>query len=208
MTPFGMAPIMRFMANKSRSNDKAKLRACALAQRDALDLDQIEIGAQAILERVLGLAEYQRATVIHTYVSSKENEVDTRELIHISLEQGKQVVVPVVERGVETMGHAVLVGMDELVNGPMGLVQPNPRMATWLDDAGAIDMVVVPGVAFDRRGHRIGFGGGFYDRFLATVSCAKVGLCYDALVLGAIPDEVHDVAMDIVVAESAVYKGE
>lgn len=196
------------MANKSRSNDKAKLRACALAQRDALDLDQIEIGAQAILERVLGLAEYQRATVIHTYVSSKENEVDTRELIHISLEQGKQVVVPVVERGVETMGHAVLVGMDELVNGPMGLVQPNPRMATWLDDAGAIDMVVVPGVAFDRRGHRIGFGGGFYDRFLATVSCAKVGLCYDALVLGAIPDEVHDVAMDIVVAESAVYKGE
>ena len=199
---------MRFMANKSRSNDKAKLRACALAQRDALDLDQIEIGAQAILERVLGLAEYQRATVIHTYVSSKENEVDTRELIHISLEQGKQVVVPVVERGVETMGHAVLVGMDELVNGPMGLVQPNPRMATWLDDAGAIDMVVVPGVAFDRRGHRIGFGGGFYDRFLATVSCAKVGLCYDALVLGAIPDEVHDVAMDIVVAESAVYKGE
>ena len=199
---------MRFMANKSRSDDKAKLRACALAQRDALDLDQIEIGAQAILERVLGLAEYQRATVIHTYVSSKENEVDTRELIHISLEQGKQVVVPVVERGVETMGHAVLVGMDELVNGPMGLVQPNPRMATWLDDAGAIDMVVVPGVAFDRRGHRIGFGGGFYDRFLATVSCAKVGLCYDALVLGAIPDEVHDVAMDIVVAESAVYKGE
>ena len=199
---------MRFMANKSRSDDKAKLRARALAQRDALDLDQIEIGAQAILERVLGLAEYQRATVIHTYVSSKENEVDTRELIHISLEQGKQVVVPVVERGVETMGHAVLVGMDELVNGPMGLVQPNPRMATWLDDAGAIDMVVVPGVAFDRRGHRIGFGGGFYDRFLATVSCAKVGLCYDALVLGAIPDEVHDVAMDIVVAESAVYKGE
>ena len=54
----------------------------------------------------------------------------------------------------------------------------------------------------------IGFGGGFYDRFLATVSCAKVGLCYDALVLDAIPDEAHDVAMDIVVAESAVYKGE
>ena len=199
---------MRFMANKSRSDDKAKLRARALAQRDALDLDQIEIGAQAILERVLGLAEYRRASVIHTYVSSKENEIDTRELIHISLEQGKQVVVPVVEWGVETMGHAVLAGMDELVNGPMGLVQPNPRMATWLDDAGAIDMVVVPGIAFDRRGHRIGFGGGFYDRFLATASCAKVGLCYDALVLDAIPDEVHDVAMDIVVAESAVYKGE
>ena len=199
---------MRLMANQSRSDDKAKLRTRALAQRDALDLDQIEIGAQAILERVLGLAEFQRAAVIHTYVSSKENEVDTRELIHISLEQNKQVVVPVVEQGVETMRHAVLGGMNELVNGPMGLVQPDPRMAAWLDDAGAIDLVVVPGIAFDRRGHRIGFGGGFYDRFLATVSCAKVGLCYDELVLDAIPDETHDVAMDIVVAESAVYKGE
>ena len=199
---------MRLMANQSRSDDKAKLRTRALAQRDALDLDQIEIGAQAILERVLGLAEFQRAAVIHTYVSSKENEVDTRELIHISLEQNKRVVVPVVEQGVETMRHAVLAGMNELVNGPMGLVQPDPRTAAWLDDAGTIDLVVVPGIAFDRRGHRIGFGGGFYDRFLATVSCAKVGLCYDALVLDAIPDETHDVAMDIVVAESAVYKGE
>ncbi len=199
---------MRIMANKSTGDDKTKLRARALAQRDALDLDQIEIGAQALLEHVLGLAEYQRAAVIHTYVSSKANEVDTRELIHISLEQDKRVVVPVVEQGVETMGHAVLAGMNELVNGPMGLVQPDPRMAAWLDDAGAIDLVVVPGIAFDRRGHRIGFGGGFYDRFLATVSCAKVGLCYDALLLDAIPDEAHDVAMDIVVAESAIYKGE
>ena len=199
---------MRLMANQSRSDDKAKLRTRALAQRDALELDQIEIGAQAILERVLGLAEFQRAAVINTYVSSKENEVDTRELIHISLEQNKQVVVPVVEQDVETMRHAVLAGMNELVNGPMGLVQPDPRMAAWLDDAGAIDLVVVPGIAFDRRGHRIGFGGGFYDRFLATVSCAKVGLCYDALVLDALPDETHDVAMDVVVAESAVYKGE
>ena len=61
-----MAPIMRLMTNQSRSDDKAKLRTRALAQRDALDLDQIEIGAQAILERVLGLAEFQRSTVIHT----------------------------------------------------------------------------------------------------------------------------------------------
>ena len=196
------------MEKNSESDNKSQLRSRALAQRDALDIDRIEIGAQAILERVLGLAEYQQAAVIHTYVSSKENEVDTRELIHISLEQDKRVVVPVVEQGEETMRHAVLGEMEELVNGPMGLVQPDPRMAVWLDDVDAIELVVVPGIAFDRRGHRIGFGSGFYDRFLATVSCAKVGLCYDALVLDEIPDEAHDVAMDIVVAESAVYRGE
>ena len=70
-----------------------------------------------------------------------------------------------------------------------------------------IDLVVVPGIAFDRRGHRIGFGGGFYDRFLANVQVVKVGLCYDDLILQEIPNEPHDVPMDIVVAQTATYQG-
>ena len=195
------------MANESKSKRKEKLRARVLAEREGLDLDRVEIGGQAILERVLGLEEYRGAEVIHTYVSSKENEVDTRELIHISLEQGKRVVVPVVEQGKQTMGHAVIESLDELVDGPLGLVQADPAKATWLEEGAVIGLVVVPGIAFDRRGHRIGMGGGYYDRFLATVEGVKVGLCYDALILGEIPNESHDVPMDIVVAETAIYIG-
>ena len=144
------------MANQSIGKKKGKLRARVLAEREGLDLDRVEIGGQAILERVLGLEEYRRAEVIHTYVSSKENEVDTRELIHISLEQDKRVVVPVVELGKQTMGHAVIESLDELVDGPLGLVQADPASANWLEDEAVIDLVVVPGIAFDRRGHRIG----------------------------------------------------
>ena len=81
-------------------------------------------------------------------------------------------------------------------------MQPDPAAAIWLPSEARIDLVVVPGLAFDRRGHRIGWGGGYYDRFLAHVQTIKIGLCYDELVLDCIPSEPHDVPMDRVVARN------
>ena len=105
------------------------------------------------------------------------------------------------------MAHALIESLNELVAGPWGLVQPDPAKANWLEEQAVIDLVVVPGIAFDRRGHRIGFGGGYYDRFLADLQAVKLGLCYDDLVLQEIPNESHDVPMDIVVAQTATYQG-
>ena len=81
---------------------------------------------QAILEKVLGLEAYRRAKLVHTYVSSKENEVDTRALICACLNQGKRVAVPVVMSGTKTLAHALIDGLDQLVVGPWGLAQPDP----------------------------------------------------------------------------------
>ena len=199
--------IMRFMTNDLIRTQKERLRKQVLAVREGLGLDRVEIDGQAIMERVLGLEQYRRAELIHTYISSKENEVDTRELIHISLEQGKRVAVPVVEQGKKTMAHAEIESLDELVDGPLGLAQPDPTRVDWLAAGAVIDLVLVPGIAFDPCGHRIGFGGGFYDRFLTEVQSVKVGLCYDALIMDDIPNEDHDVPMDIVVTETATYQG-
>ena len=187
---------------------KERLRKRVLAVRMGLDCNQVEVSGQAILERVLGLEAYRRAKLVHTYVSSKENEVDTRALIGACLAQGKRVAVPVVMPGTKTLAHALIDGLDQLVVGPWGLAQPDPATATWLPAEARIDLVVVPGLAFDRRGHRIGWGGGYYDRFLAQVQAVKIGLCYDALVLDCIPGEPHDVPVDLVVAETAIYQGE
>ena len=187
---------------------KERLRKRVLAVRMGLDRGQVEVSGQAILERVLGLEAYRRAKLVHTYVSSKENEVDTRALICTCLKQGKCVAVPVVMPGTQTLAHALINGLDQLVVGPWGLAQPDPAAATWLPAEARIDLVVVPGLAFDRRGHRIGWGGGYYDRFLAQVQTVKIGLCYDALVLDCIPGEPHDVPVDLVVAETAIYQGE
>lgn len=187
---------------------KERLRKRVLAVHMGLDRSQVEVGGQAILEKVLGLEAYRRAKLVHTYVSSKENEVDTCALICTCLKQGKRVAVPVVMSGTKTLAHALIDGLDQFVVGPWGLAQPDPAEATWLPAEARIDLVVVPGLAFDRRGHRIGWGGGYYDRFLAQEQAVKIGLCYDALVLDCIPGEPHDVPVDLVVAETAIYQGE
>ena len=187
---------------------KERLRKHVIAVRTGLDRSQAEVSGQAILAQILGLEAYRQAQLVHTYVSSKENEVDTRALIGTCLAQGKRVAVPVVMPGTKTLAHALIDGLDQLVVGPWGLAQPDPAAAVWLPAEARIDLVVVPGLAFDRRGQRIGWGGGYYDRFLAQVQAVKVGLCYDALVLDCIPGEPHDVPVDMVVAETAIYQGE
>ena len=193
--------------NEATRTRKERLRKCVLAARMGLDRGQVEVSGQAILKRVLELEAYRRAKLVHTYVSSKENEVDTRALICACLAQGKRVAVPVVMPGTRTLAHALISGLDQLVVGSWGLAQPDPATATWLPAEAQLDLVVVPGLAFDRRGQRIGWGGGYYDRFLAQVQTIKIGLCYDALVLDCIPGEPHDVPVDIVVAETAIYQG-
>ena len=199
---------MLLMKNEATRTHKERLRKRVLATRMGLDRGQVKVSGQAILKRVLGLEAYRRAKLVHTYVSSKENEVDTRMLIGTCLAQGKRVAVPVVMPGTKTLAHALIDGLDQLVVGPYGLAQPDPATATWLPAEARIDLVVVPGLAFDRRGQRIGWGGGYYDRFLAQVQAVKIGLCYNALVLDCIPGEPHDVPVDMVVAETAIYQGE
>ena len=199
---------MVLMQKEATRTCKEQLRKRVLAVRMGLDRGQVEVSGQAILKRVLGLEAYHRAKLVHTYISSKENEVDTRALIGTCLAHGKRVAVPVVMPGTKTLAHALIDSLDQLVVGPYGLVQPDPAAAAWLPAEAQIDLVVVPGLAFDRRGQRLGWGGGYYDRFLAQVQAIKIGLCYDALVLDCIPGEPHDVPVDMVVAETAIHQGE
>ncbi len=193
------------MDNETTRTRKERIRKRVLAKRMGLDRDQVKVSGQTILENVLALAAYRRAKLVHTYVSGQKNEVDTRALIDTCLAHGKRVAVPVVMPGTKTLAHALIDGLDQLVVGPWGLAQPDPAVATWLPAQAPIDLVVVPGLAFDRRGQRIGWGGGYYDRFLAQVQAVKIGLCYDELVLDCIPGEPHDVPVDRVVAETVTY---
>ena len=111
---------MVLMQKEAMSAHKERLRKRVLAVRTGLDRGQVEVSGQAILKRVLGLEAYRRAKLVHTYVSSKENEVDTRALIGTCLAQDKRVAVPVVMPGTKTLAHALIDGLDQLVVGPYG----------------------------------------------------------------------------------------
>jgi len=194
------------MSSPSIQAQKKSLRSACRTRRSALKPEQVATGGRSILQRVLGLEEYTRARLVHTYVSSKDNEVDTGELIKLSLEGGKRVVIPVVQRDSRALRHAEIRGLEQLRLSAWGLFRPLPDHADWIEDLEEIDLVVVPGIAFDARGGRLGFGGGFYDRFLPQVQAPKVGLTYDCLLLDEVLVEPHDVSVDIVVTESAVYR--
>ena len=205
MTPLRPACIMPTM-ERPLKEAKARLRAQCLARRKALAPDRADAASRVILQRLLALDEYVGAERVHTYVSM-DDEVDTDALIRLSLERRKRVFVPVVQPGSRVLRHAEIQALDQLQPGRWGLRQPAPDHRHWVEDLGTIDLVVVPGLAFDERGFRLGLGGGYYDRFLSRVRAPKIGLTYAFLLLREIPVGHHDVSVDIVLTESTTYRG-
>ena len=190
-----------------KKSAKAELRAGCLRRRGELTDAEVKAHSSRIQQRLMALPEYEGAHTIHTYVDAVPGEVKTRDFVRLSLAQGKRIAVPwVPARGRGPFRSAEIGALAELAPGPWGLLQPPEKEAVWVDDlADGFDLVVVPGVAFDLRGHRIGHGGGFYDRVLYCTQAYKVGLVYGELLLEEIPNEPHDIPVDAVVTESATH---
>lgn len=187
-----------------RAESKAEVRASALARRDAIPPGAREAASRAIAARVVALPEFARARVLACYVPIG-SEVDTRPLLDAALHTSKCVAVPRTDRAAHALVMHEIETLDELAPGAFRVPEPDPRLHP--DRAPReIDLVIVPGIAFDRAGHRLGYGRGYFDRWLAGYAGATVGLAFDALLLDAIPAEEHDVAVGIVATERRVLR--
>ena len=130
---------------------------------------------------------------------SLPDEVDTHTLVDSLLMSGKHILLPRVT-GEGTMELRRYTGPSDLAQGAYNIMEPTGEV---FDDYAAIDLIVVPGVAFDRHGHRLGRGGGFYDRFLshpALHHTCKVGICFPCQVVDSIPTEPHDLPVSQVIS--------
>lgn len=156
----------------------------------------------AICRRVVALPVYRRAGTVHVYFGAVAGEVATTPLLEDAWASGKRVVCPRIasEGGLE--GRAVR-SLADFVPGPMGLREPDPR-STLPVEPRSIDLVVVPGLGYDRQGHRLGFGAGFYDRFLATTEAPRVGLAFSLQLVDRIPRGPGDEPVDWIVTEVEV----
>ena len=184
--------------------DKQALRKQMLESRRAMALAEVRDKSMAIVKRLHSLEAFQQATRVLTYVASKDNEVDTRPLIESLLPEGKDVLVPIAEPG----GHMTwsrLDALSELRPARFGILEPAPEFKRPTSPT-AGDVVLVPGVAFAPDGYRIGYGGGYFDRFMAGFPGTKIGLAYDLQIVEKPPVEVHDVPVDMVVTEAKVYR--
>jgi len=191
---------------------KAEQRRFAYAARQTqADKDVV---SERICQRLMQIPAYRVAATVMWYVHCR-SEVRTLPAIQRALQTGQRVVVPyctVDEGGAPCLGLWRLQNLDELQKGTWGILEP-PR-ARWHDpehraEVEALDLIVVPGVAFDREGGRLGNGAGYYDRLLARVrsDCKLVGIAYEAQLLTEIDRAAHDVDMDLVVTEASVYSG-
>lgn len=182
---------------------KQKTRHSMKKLRDSMINVEAEEKSAAIIKVLEGLNEYEKAGTILFY-AAKGNEVRTRKAIESAIKKGKAVLLPITNmktREIE-LGEAKSYG--ELIRGEFGILEPRQRSEIPLWN---IDMVVVPGLAFDREGHRLGYGLGFYDRLLHKLPQAtKIGLAYDSQIVERLPREKHDHPMDIVVMESRIVR--
>jgi 5-formyltetrahydrofolate cyclo-ligase len=193
------------MRDEMTGPDKTTLRREALAARDAVP--DRPAASRAVLERLRGLGVWERAGTICCYVGVR-SEVDTLPLLADALAEGRRVAVPACEG--ETLRLVYLASLDELVPARFGLLEPTAEVCLATErtcPVAAVDLFVVPGVAFDRSGGRIGYGRGFYDRLLAHArpGAARVGLAFEAQLVECVPAEATDVPMDLVITERAVH---
>jgi 5-formyltetrahydrofolate cyclo-ligase len=177
--------------------DKRALRKTYRARRDALP--NREQRSAAICARITTLLIYQRAEVIHCFLPIR-SEVDTLPLLTHAFAQHKRVVVPVVRPGTTELAHSWLRSLDtaEVEPGIFGTLQPR---ALHHADPGDWDVVIVPLLAFDRQGYRLGYGKGYYDRLLTAAPTPTVGAAFAAQEAPHVPHEPHDIPLTWVVTE-------
>lgn len=150
----------------------------------------------AITARLLSLAEYRAAAHIALFVSFGD-EVDTSAILFDAL-RCKTVALPRIY-GAQMRFHAVQ-RMEQLQTGTLGIREPAPELPLREDFAVAI----LPGLAFDRRGGRIGYGGGYYDRYFAHRNALRIGVCFEEQLLESVPQEAHDLRVHLVVTDRRV----
>ncbi|OGT98573.1 MAG: 5-formyltetrahydrofolate cyclo-ligase [Geobacteraceae bacterium GWC2_48_7] len=183
---------------------KQARRTGMLAQRRELSDSDWRTASKKAQLQLLGLEEYQRALSVALYYPA-HRETDTMMIAEAALAEGKKLLFPVV-CGLEMEMHQVE-NIDQLKPGRFGIHEPcRPEIRS---QSGLPDLIVIPGVLFDLNGHRIGYGKGYYDRFLEQHSGNGhlVGLCHDfQLVDDPIPADRHDIRMEVIVTDKRVIR--
>ena len=184
------------------NTSKSALRSALLARRRALTPSEVASLSLAAQERLLALDVFSAARTVHCYVGVKANEVRTDRVLEETLASGRRLVVPCVVGDV--LEHREVRAVAELRPSAFGLLEPPPDAPRVAPNE--VDLVVVPGLAFDSSGNRLGLGRGYYDRFLAGIAAVKAALLYEFQIVGSVPAEASDVPVDLLVTDTRVLQ--
>jgi len=179
--------------------NKNDIREHILEKKKRLDKEEVVEKGNIVKEKLFSLEEYKKAKTVMFFVSFGK-EIYTHDMVDEALKHKKVIVPKIVEF---ELFPCVINDFSEMQPGKYRILEPVDMHR--IDPAG-IDVVLVPGIAFDKRGYRIGFGKGYYDSFLKGLNALKIGLCMDFQIIDKIPNDEWDVKMDMVVSEKRIIR--
>lgn len=185
---------------------KSEIRKRILEARGALTQDEVAAKSDAILQKVLKTPEYMEADNILLY-ADYNREVMTRGIFEDAMMRKKRVYFPKSDQFTNAMTFYQTVSVKQLEKGYMGIPEPkeNPQLC-YKFNANEDTLVIVPGVAFDMAGFRLGYGKGYYDKFLSNRrQLSTMALAFACQIVEELPSEPHDIKMDKIVTEEIIY---
>lgn len=186
---------------------KQKLKIKILEKRNSLSEKEVLEKSKKIIKNLKSLKEFKQAKNILFYVSFN-HEVDTQEIIKELLKtKEKNIIVPYTIKKNPNLFLSEIKDFVELEPKTFGILEPKEKYIREFNKD-KLDLVIVPGIVFDRKAHRIGYGYGYYDRFLKTIKkeIIKIGLAFDFQIVDKIPEEKHDVSLNIIVTEKEIIR--
>ena len=184
--------------------DKTQIRKTVLKQRRALSASEKTHAELQMLKFLQSWDIFRNARSIHIFLS-KSDEPNTSPIIELGWKSGKQIGVPCVFPDTLELFHSQLNSFEELLSGSLGVLEPSPENRIAMTPE-CFDLVIIPGVAFDRQGGRLGYGKGYYDRFLEKTGAFRLALAFGFQVLETVPTEIHDVPMNGILTESGIIE--
>ena len=165
-----------------------------LEKRNKLSKEECLSHSRKIMQNLFSTERFRQAKIIGFYMA-KGSEVPTIEMIHEALKLGKKVAVPVTNDDMEFCEFS-----DDLTEGKFGILEPRARIPLQPD------LVIVPGIAFGRCMHRLGYGKGYYDKYLKRTKAYRMGICFDFQIFNELPRHEDDVPMNEIVTEERIIK--
>jgi len=204
--------LMRFdmtlaVSSKSVAKTKIAIRKTIVQKREELGDIEKDEKSLAIAQRLFGMDGFKKSKTVFCFLSTS-SEVQTGRIIRESLRLGKQVLVPLLDPGEKNLKASRILSMDiDFVIGGCGVRQPAPKFRDIVPFSN-IDFVVVPGLAFDNFGNRIGYGGGFYDKFFKKITrdVNRVAVSYDFQLFNLVPHSDLDEPVHFLITETKALR--
>ena len=183
--------------------EKKLIREEILSKRAKVTKEKREVNSKKRIEKLMASSYYKQAHTIMSFISFSD-EVNTHDFIKEAIEDGKQIVVPITFPKVPEIKASILTSFSQLEAGFYNILTPKKEFHKFIDPK-EIDLVIVPGLAFSKDGYRVGYGGGYYDRFLSKIpDTTTIAIAFQLQILEDLPTDDFDIPVDYIYTEENI----